>query len=322
VHLSLDLSLQRLADDLLSGHPGALVLLNAESGEILVMSSHPGFDANHLDEDWEKLVEDNGAPLLDRSAHGQYPIGPATGPFLLALINDTSSLPPLPHELTYNLGGMELRCAQEAAEQEWGAAIAAGCPNAVVSLGTALGSETIQALYSSLGLYSAPQIRLPAASSARPGISGDAASGSLGFSAESEDLQDSLLVSPLQMAIAAGTLSNSGTRPAPRLAVALDAPQGEGTIFPALGETSDVYSPEAADETAELLAQAEPTIWQSMARAPNGAQGSVTWYLGGTLPGWQGAPLALALVLEEDAPSVIEEIGQRILQAASQAALP
>ena len=37
-------------------HQGALVLLNAESGEILAMSSHPSFDANRLQEGWDDLV--------------------------------------------------------------------------------------------------------------------------------------------------------------------------------------------------------------------------------------------------------------------------
>jgi cell division protein FtsI/penicillin-binding protein 2 len=110
VRLSLDLNLQRVADSLLAGHKGALVLLNAESGEILIMASHPSFNANELEENWEKLVVDEGAPLLDRSAFGQYPIGPATGPFLLALVNEKNDLPALPSLLEYNLDRFSFRC--------------------------------------------------------------------------------------------------------------------------------------------------------------------------------------------------------------------
>ncbi len=75
VRLSLDLDLQRLADELLGEHRSALVLLDADSGEILVMASHPTFDANHLDETWQSLVEDASAPLLNRAALGRYPVG-------------------------------------------------------------------------------------------------------------------------------------------------------------------------------------------------------------------------------------------------------
>ncbi len=75
VRLSLDLALQRRADQLLQGHTGALVLLDARSGQILVMASHPTFDANYLGEEWDHLVADPRAPLLNRAALGLYPLG-------------------------------------------------------------------------------------------------------------------------------------------------------------------------------------------------------------------------------------------------------
>jgi len=73
VRLSLDLSLQRQADRELQGEIGAILMINAESGEILVMSSHPTFDANFLAEQWEHLVRRKEAPLLNRVLLGNYP---------------------------------------------------------------------------------------------------------------------------------------------------------------------------------------------------------------------------------------------------------
>lgn len=73
VRLSLDLNLQRLADAALQGKTGALVLLNAQTGEVLAMASHPGFDANQLEQEWETLVQDPGAPFLNRAVLGFYP---------------------------------------------------------------------------------------------------------------------------------------------------------------------------------------------------------------------------------------------------------
>ncbi|HBY07666.1 MAG TPA: hypothetical protein DEH22_07745 [Chloroflexi bacterium] len=85
VRLTLDPQLQALADDLLNGHSGALILLNAESGEILVMASHPGFDPNLLDENWETLIQDPRAPLINRVTQGSYPTGNLRGlPFMQA----------------------------------------------------------------------------------------------------------------------------------------------------------------------------------------------------------------------------------------------
>jgi cell division protein FtsW (lipid II flippase) len=75
VRLALDLDLQARADRLLEGQRGALVLLNANTGEILAMASHPGFDANRLSADWAELVNDADAPLFNRATLGRYPVG-------------------------------------------------------------------------------------------------------------------------------------------------------------------------------------------------------------------------------------------------------
>jgi cell division protein FtsW (lipid II flippase) len=57
VRLSIDLALQSSADQLLGGHRGAIILMNAETGEILVMASHPTYDPNRLTEEGEALSE-------------------------------------------------------------------------------------------------------------------------------------------------------------------------------------------------------------------------------------------------------------------------
>ncbi len=82
VRLSLDLDLQTLADASLGQHAGAVILLNANSGEVLVMASHPTFDPNQLDAQGPSLAQDSGAPLLNRATQGAYPPGTATTPFL------------------------------------------------------------------------------------------------------------------------------------------------------------------------------------------------------------------------------------------------
>jgi cell division protein FtsW (lipid II flippase) len=91
VRLTLDLDLQRAADALLGDHAGAVVLLNAASGEILALASHPTYDPNKLDEIGEGLAQDARAPLLDRAAQGLYPLGTAAAPFILAAGLDESA---------------------------------------------------------------------------------------------------------------------------------------------------------------------------------------------------------------------------------------
>jgi len=92
IRLSIDLSLQTEADRLLNDHKGAIVLLNAETGEILVMASHPGYDPNLLDEQGKALSSDEGAPLLNRATQGRYPPESTLEPFVQALLGKTTSV--------------------------------------------------------------------------------------------------------------------------------------------------------------------------------------------------------------------------------------
>lgn len=85
VRLSLDLNLQRRADDMLKEHRGAAVLLNTQTGEIFVMSSHPTFDPANLNEMGAQLNKDPEKPLINRATQGLYPIGTLIEPFHQAL---------------------------------------------------------------------------------------------------------------------------------------------------------------------------------------------------------------------------------------------
>ncbi|MFN8435336.1 MAG: FtsW/RodA/SpoVE family cell cycle protein [Anaerolineales bacterium] len=88
VRLSLDLNLQSIADTALGNHRGAIILMNAETGEILVMASHPSYDPNKLDEEGDSLSQNDAAPLLNRATQGMYPIGNALQPLLDANFGD------------------------------------------------------------------------------------------------------------------------------------------------------------------------------------------------------------------------------------------
>jgi cell division protein FtsW (lipid II flippase) len=75
IRTTLDLNLQNRVDQAFGEHHGAAVLMNPISGEVLAMASHPGFDANSLDETWSNLVENESSPLLNRATLGRYPTG-------------------------------------------------------------------------------------------------------------------------------------------------------------------------------------------------------------------------------------------------------
>jgi penicillin-binding protein 2 len=72
VVLTLDVQLQRRAEELLAGRRGAVVVLNAQTGGILTMASAPTFDpalfaARFSQEAWDALRSDPSNPLQNRA---------------------------------------------------------------------------------------------------------------------------------------------------------------------------------------------------------------------------------------------------------------
>jgi hypothetical protein len=119
------------------------------------------------------------------------------------------------------------------------------------------------------------------------------------------------------MALAAATLSNQGILPTPRLAMAVNTPQQGWVILPPLGEPSEALSAQSAAATAESLMVSGQPFWQASGKGVETQEHkTITWYLAGTLPDWQGTPLALVIAIEEDNPTLAEYIAQALLNAA------
>ncbi|MGQ0457015.1 MAG: penicillin-binding protein 2 [Hyphomicrobium sp.] len=81
VNLAIDVELQRrVLARLQRERRAACVVLDVETGEVVVMASTPGYDpgaiVDGISEDaWRKLVESEEKPLLNRAVSGQYPPG-------------------------------------------------------------------------------------------------------------------------------------------------------------------------------------------------------------------------------------------------------
>ncbi|MEX0451129.1 penicillin-binding protein 2 [Spiribacter sp. 218] len=87
LQLSLDIELQSVAADALGDHRGAIVAMAPRSGEILALTSRPGFDPNALADglepsSFEALRADPDQPLFNRALRGRYPPGSVVKPFL------------------------------------------------------------------------------------------------------------------------------------------------------------------------------------------------------------------------------------------------
>jgi penicillin-binding protein 2 len=78
--LSIDIALQRKAEEAFEGRAGALVALQPETGEVLGLVSSPSFDPNKFAkgisyDDWVSLSRDEKLPMLNRAVQSQYPPG-------------------------------------------------------------------------------------------------------------------------------------------------------------------------------------------------------------------------------------------------------
>ena len=87
LYLSLDIRLQRAAEEALAGQRGSIVAIAPESGEILALVSQPSYDANLFIggislADYRALSKDPGRPLFNRAVLGQYPPGSTVKPLL------------------------------------------------------------------------------------------------------------------------------------------------------------------------------------------------------------------------------------------------
>tara|TARA_Y100000590_G_scaffold468274_1_gene650464 strand:+ start:2033 stop:4012 length:1980 start_codon:yes stop_codon:yes gene_type:complete len=111
INLTIDTEIQILANDLLKGKSGSIVVMDIFTGEVLAMHSSPSFDPNLFfhgisNENWKKIKDNPLKPLLNKTISGLYSPGSTIKPLvaLSALENDVIS-PDLTIECT---GKMEL----------------------------------------------------------------------------------------------------------------------------------------------------------------------------------------------------------------------
>ena len=80
VHLTLDVQLQQIAEKILEGREGAVVVMDPQNGEIFACASYPNFDPNKFinrftPEEWIDLRDNPDFPLENRAIRGRYAPG-------------------------------------------------------------------------------------------------------------------------------------------------------------------------------------------------------------------------------------------------------
>jgi len=86
LHLSLDIELQRIAENAFGENNGALVAIDPANGDVVAMVSMPTFDPNLFVEGinsktYKALQDSHSQPLFNRALRGRYPPGSTIKPF-------------------------------------------------------------------------------------------------------------------------------------------------------------------------------------------------------------------------------------------------
>lgn len=270
LYLTIDVRLQKVAEDLLGAEQGAIVALDPNSGDILAMASRPGFDPNVLSREltakqWVEIVQDEGRPLNNRASQGQYPPGSTFKIPMAVAALETKTMSP--SSTVFCNGGYQFG---KRLYHDWKAsghgyvdlhnALVHSCDVYFYTIGQRMGIDVMAEFGKDFGLGKATGVELP---SERSGIMpstawkqkakneqwlpGETISAAIG--------QGYVTVTPLQMASLVGTVANNGVSYRPRLVQAvMDRTSGNLQELPAVPRGTINAKPETFRVIKDALA--------------------------------------------------------------------
>jgi penicillin-binding protein 2 len=236
LYLTVDLRLQKLAEELLGDEAGAIVALDPTSGEVLALASRPTFDPNVLSREltpkqWDEIVQDSGHPLTNRATQGQYPPGSTFKIVMATAALETQTVTPftqIPCSGGYVYGRRVYKDWKAGGHgaMDVNDALVDSCDVFFYTVGQKMGIDTIASYAERFGLGRETGLELP---SERLGI---VPSASWKESAKGEEWlpgetisasigQGYLTVTPIQMARLIATVANEGEWYRPRLVKAV-----------------------------------------------------------------------------------------------------
>lgn len=316
IRLAIDAEWQRNADALLAGEKGAAVLMTIPDGGVRIMASQPSYVPSQLDDQFEELLGDDDAPLLNRVTQGQYQPGLALQPLLIAAASEAGLLT-LGEEVanpaqTMTIHGVERGCLTPPQSETWEGVLQSACPSPLRRLAEIMDEGQLVELFRRFGLMSQPELPLAVA---RPGAGEivDLKAAMIG--------QDELTISPMQALIAWSTLGNGGLTVEPHIVSAIQTKSGEWQFAKSEADAAgSSQEPVVGQSVAESVLKALPRHGEVVAEhttlalaGPGGATNA--WYMG-LAPA--GAPHFAIVVIIEDTEDVTSarEIGRTLLLAA------
>jgi penicillin-binding protein 2 len=246
--MTIDLDLQRVAEEAIGERSGALVALDPNTGYILALASHPAFDPNVFaggitSAEWRELTTDPSHPLQDRATQGTYPPG-STFKIVdsIAALSDRTLTAKTAYYCPGGMyfGGREYRCWRK---QGHGAisihrAIIESCDVFFYNVGQHLGIDRLAAWAHALGLGKKTGIELD---NERSGIVPSSQwkwrrFRERWYPAETLSVaigQGYVAITPLQLAELAAEIGNGGTFYQPQFVKEIDSLDGAPVkVFP------------------------------------------------------------------------------------------
>jgi len=169
IQLTIDEDLQQVADNDFTNKEGALIAMDARTGEVLAMVSRPTFDPNDFavripPKEWAALNTDPQTPLLNRAIQAQLAPGSVFKVVMATAMLESKALPATytaycPGQATFY--GRVFHCDHAHGEVDLHKGIVASCDVYFYNVGERLGIDKIAYYATGLGLGSRTGIDLP-----------------------------------------------------------------------------------------------------------------------------------------------------------------
>lgn len=227
IRLTIDADVQEIAYNALGSAKGAVVVLDADTGAVIAMVSKPAVDPSIVEAEWPALSQREDSPLLNRAANGLYPPGST----IKVLIADAA----LDEKVTdlnesFDCTG-ELKIGDAAIHESHGAvhgtvnlaeAITHSCNFTFGTLALRMQGDGLEDAFKRFGFADTFTGEIEESSSHLPDFDelGDGDTAQVGIG------QSTLLVTPLRMAMLAGSFVNGGKMMVPYLVDEVISPRG------------------------------------------------------------------------------------------------
>jgi len=234
LQLTLDLRIQKIAEDVLGDRSGSVIVMNPESGEIIAMASSPDFNPDVFvkksGNSIRGLFNDSGAPLLNRAISGAFPPGSVFKLIVATAALETGKINSNTRYLCtggITVGGRQFNCWDKHGEQNLLQAIAHSCNVFFYKTGLLIGPQLMHDYAVRLGLSKTTSIELPYETAGvvvdplwekiykfRRWYQGDTANFAIG--------QGELLATPLQLTRMMAVFANNGRFVTPYIVKAIE----------------------------------------------------------------------------------------------------